>query len=43
MAIFREARYEEWLHRDITEDCEPVQGRKIPSFKNTWFGVHKTV
>jgi len=23
--------------------CEPVHRRKIPSFKNTWFGVHQTV
>jgi hypothetical protein len=43
VTILREVRYKGWLHRDITEVCEPVQGRKIPGFKNTWFGVNKTV
>ena len=43
VVILREVRYKGWLQRDVTEVCEPVHGRKVPSFKNAWFGVHITV
>ena len=40
VAVFRDVRYKGWVHRDITNDCEPTHSCKTPSFKNTQFKIH---
>jgi len=39
VAILREVRYKEWIHRDTTEVCVQMHRHKILNFTNIWFKI----